>query len=222
MKKNILTALLLGCLCISCIGCGNTKQKPDVQPSTSSSIQEPDRHVEITTYNGRDIAKIIQHLTRFPEKSEDLKKLDIFVPTMAVTFNREILDNFLSMVEKGQTGYLDLATFTVEGYSIPTYIQYDGKDFYCVEYTERDYYSPDRDLYWSKKYKYLSLVKIPNNLYESLDLSDMSTGFVEFVPSNKKNLTYEDFEKLKESYYSFKISPFHSFKEFKSHVIDSE
>ncbi len=194
----------------------------DTQTSSSSESASSAKRIEIPFYDGRDDAKIMERFDLYPETLEELQNTNIFVSTIAVAFNRELVESFVDEVEKGEKTHLDLVTFTVEGDSCPVYIQYDGNDFYYIEYTGRDSYGKGNELYPSEIYKYLSLIEIPNDEYEDIDFTGIRTGNRSLVLSDKIVSTDKECEKLVdggENVHVIPVSAFTSEQELKEHMI---
>ena len=106
---------------------------------------------------------------------------------------------------------------------IPTYIQYNGKNFYVFEKSENSdiLNSEDIDSIKGKTFKYLSVVDVPNSAYEDIDFSDMIEGIRYIVLANKQVTSVEECVNLKDSYSSLQVSPFNTEDELESHKVNS-
>lgn len=215
ITRQFLAPLLLLCVyCICCAGCGfGGLGKEDANKTEERGEKTA------STYLGRDVDKIREHLSQFPTDYDQLKKWDILILTSDVTFHRGLYDDFISAVESGRQASLDAVSFTPKGDIISTYIQYNGKDFYYYQGSENESSYAGSGTYNQGTYQYMSLLKVPNRNFENIDFSGMTDGFIDFVLSDKKMSKYDDVENFSGDYLSLRISPLSSEKEAKSRAV---
>lgn len=225
MKKEFGIVLLTGMLCICCAGCGNTTSNK-VKTTNRSDVKsetKAEETIEIDSYDGRDYDLVMEHLNDFPTELEDLKNSNIYFCTDKVSHHRDILDIFLEKVENGKKCSLYAAYYPPEGNMIPTYIQYNGKNFYVFEKSENSdtLNSEDIGSNQGKTFKYLSVVDVPNSAYEDIDFSDMTEGIKYIVLANKQVTSVDECVNLKDSYSILQVSPFDTEDELESHKVNS-
>ncbi|MDY3854599.1 MAG: hypothetical protein SO170_06580 [Butyribacter sp.] len=222
--KKIRIVVLLGMLCICCAGCGNATSNK-VKTTNRSDVKseaKAEETIEIDSYDGRDYDLVMEHLNDFPTELEELKNSNIYFCTNAVSYHREILDTFMEKVENGEKCSLYAAYYPPAGNVIPTYIQYNGKNFYVFEKSENSdtLNSEGIGSIKGKIFKYLSVVDVPNSAYEDIDFSDMTEGIRYIVLANKQVTSVEECVNLEDSYSNLQVSPFNTEDELESHKVN--
>lgn len=223
MKKSIILFLSMS---IIFTGCGLTAENESSETANRASASDTksvEMDISITAYNGRDREEVEKHLEQYPTDFDELKETEVFLSTAPFSMRKEKLNEFIECVQQGETTSVDMITFTTEGDPVPSYIQYNGSNFYCYQSLIHDTYDTEDSIQFTeKKYKNMYLLDISDEDFSDLDLSEVSAGFQEFVLSNEKIDDYASFEKSEEDSFSVRISPFDSEEVAKEHIKKEE
>lgn len=113
---------------------------------------QPD--VSKTTYiHDRDLDEIKEYLAQFPSTLQELSETECYVIRHGIEYSgREYLNAFIENVKAENPGELVFVQLTTEGAPILTYLNYDGKNVYCVEDISRDGFAGGNGEKYFEKY----------------------------------------------------------------------
>ena len=87
------------------------------------------------------------------EQPQELSETECYVIRHGIEYSgREYLDAFIENVKAENPGELVFVQFTTEGAPILTYLNYDGKNVYCVEDISRDGFAGGNGEKYFEKY----------------------------------------------------------------------
>ena len=112
-----------------------------VTAGNKADVTQPNEPKIVDTPS-RDFEEVKEYLAQFPNTLQELSETECYVILHGSEHSgREYLNAFIENVQAENPGDLVFVQFTTEGASILTYLNYDGKNVYCVEDISRDGYA---------------------------------------------------------------------------------
>ena len=132
-----------------------TEQEDDVGETGTASDRELPQSDEPDTAvtSNRDLEEIKKYLAQFPSTLQELSETECYVIRHGIEYSgREYLNAFIENVKGENPGELVFVQLTTEGAPILTYLNYDGKNVYCVEDISRDGFAGGNGEKYFEKY----------------------------------------------------------------------